>query len=164
MTRRKSAKQATAPSHSYEEFRCPNPSCSDFGKKLGGNIALYTRYGRNNNRLLICRTCSKTFSEHKNTVLFDCRLPFERVGSVLAALIGGASIRRVSRDSEISKNTPKRYIRLALQEPDTIWPHVQKADPLMTRERYNEYLFHAAERIELRKTRHHEESQSASFR
>ena len=34
-----------------ERFSCPNTACSDYGKVGGGNITLYTRYGRKQVRL-----------------------------------------------------------------------------------------------------------------
>jgi hypothetical protein len=144
---------AIAPSKSLLDFSCTNPGCADFGKNHGGNIALYTRYGKNSNRLLVCKKCGITFSEHKKSVLFDCRLPFELVGSVLAALIEGASMRGVSRDCHMSKNTVKRLLYLALIDQKVLWALVQKymaeckKETPITKVQFDEYLSRQAKRL-----------------
>ena len=99
-----------------EKFRCPNPSCSDFGKHNAGNISLYTRYGRKHVRLLICGTCGKTFSELKNTPFWDSRLDWDQIEKIYRSLLNGQGIRATARDHGLSKNTVKRYLRLARQD------------------------------------------------
>jgi hypothetical protein len=96
-----------------ERFFCPNSACPDFGKVGHGNIALYTRYGRKQVRLLICNTCGKTFSELKGSPFWDSRLDWDTIEKIYRTLLEGQGIRATARLHHLSKNTVKRYLRLA---------------------------------------------------
>lgn len=96
-----------------DSFACPNPACPDLGKAGTGNIALYTRYGQKQVRLLICSTCGKTFSELKGTPFWDSRLDWETIERIYRSLLEGDGIRATARKHKLSKNTVKRYLRLA---------------------------------------------------
>ncbi|MBI5059437.1 hypothetical protein HZB60_06620 [candidate division KSB1 bacterium] len=98
---------------SNEHFACPNPACSDFSKIGNGNISLYTRYGRKQVRLLICNTCGKTFSELKGSPFWDSRLDWDTIEKIYKSLLEGQGIRATARIHNLSKNTVKRYLRLA---------------------------------------------------
>ena len=102
------------------DFACPNPSCADYGKRNAGNISLYTRYGRKHVRLLICKTCNKTFSELKGTPFWDSRLDWETIEKIYRSLLEGHGIRATARTHGLSKNTVKRYLRLANQDFSTV--------------------------------------------
>ena len=80
-----------------ERFSCPNPACTDYGKLGSGNIALYTRYGRKQVRLLICNTCGKTFSELKGTPFWDSRLDWDTIEKIYRTLLDGQGIRATAR-------------------------------------------------------------------
>jgi len=103
-----------------KNFTCPNPDCSDFNRRHAGSIALYTQYGRKQVRLLICKTCNKTFSELKGTPFWDSRLNWETIASIYQTLLDGKGIRATARLFGLSKNTVKRYLRLAKQDPATV--------------------------------------------
>jgi len=103
-----------------EKFSCPNPSCSDYGKRNAGNISLYTRYGRKHVRLLLCKTCNKTFSELKGTPFWDSRLDWDTIEKIYRSLLDGEGIRSTARIHGLSKNTVKRYLRLANQDFSTV--------------------------------------------
>jgi transposase-like protein len=105
-----------------DNFSCPNPSCPDYEKSGAGNISLYTRYGRKHVRLLICKTCSKTFSELKGTPFWDSRLDWDTIEKIYRSLLDGEGIRATARMHGLSKNTVKRYLRLANQD----FPIVQR--------------------------------------
>jgi transposase-like protein len=109
-----------------EKFSCPNPSCSDFGKRNAGNVSLYTRYGRKHVRLLICKTCGKTFSELKGTPFWDSRLDWDTIEKIYRSLLDGQGIRATARDHGLSKNTVKRYLRLANQDYSTVEHFLQE--------------------------------------
>lgn len=96
-----------------DDFACPNPSCPDCGKSGRGNIGLYTRYGRKQVRLLICNTCGKTFSELKGSPFWDSRLDWDTIEKIYKTLLDGQGIRATARIHNLSKNTVKRYLRLA---------------------------------------------------
>jgi transposase-like protein len=103
-----------------ENFTCPNPDCPNYNRHHAGNIALYTQYGRKQVRLLICRTCNKTFSELKGTPFWDSRLNWETIASIYQTLLDGKGIRATARLYGLSKNTVKRYLRLAKRDPATV--------------------------------------------
>jgi hypothetical protein len=104
----------------YDSFCCPNVACSDHGKRNQGNINLYTRYGRKQVRLLICNTCGKTFSELKGTPFWDSRLDWETIEKIYRTLLEGQGIRATARIHGLSKNTVKRYLRLARTDLTTV--------------------------------------------
>lgn len=104
----------------FENFACRNPACPDFNRRNAGNIALYTQYGRKRVRLLICKTCNKTFSELKGTPFWDSRLDWETIESIYQSLLNGEGIRATARRYGLSKNTVKRYLRLAKRDPATV--------------------------------------------
>ncbi len=108
-----------------DQFSCPNPGCPDHGKNNGGNINLYTRYGRKQVRLLICKTCGKTFSELKGTPFWDSRLDWDTIEKIYRSLLTGQGIRATARDFNLSKNTVKRYLRLANKDYGTVLNFLQ---------------------------------------
>jgi transposase-like protein len=103
-----------------DHFSCPNKSCPDCDKVGAGNIALYTRYGRKQVRLLICNTCGKTFSELKGTPFWDSRLDWDTIEKIYRTLLEGQGIRATARLHKLSKNTVKRYLRLANKDFGTV--------------------------------------------
>jgi hypothetical protein len=109
-----------------ERFSCQNRMCPDFGKAGAGNIALYTRYGRKQVRLLICNTCSKTFSELKGSPFWDSRLDWDTIEKIYRTLLEGHGIRATARMHNLSKNTVKRYLRLAKKDMATVEHFLQE--------------------------------------
>jgi hypothetical protein len=94
-------------------FCCQNADCADHGKRGHGNLTVCARYGKQQRRLLYCKTCKARFSERKGTPLFDTRLPDERVVSVLAHIAEGCGVRKTSRLVGVNKDTVVRYSLLA---------------------------------------------------
>jgi LacI family transcriptional regulator len=92
-----------------ERFCCQNPECPDFGKRGHGTLTVCMRYGRQQRRLLYCRTCKARFSERKGTPLFDSRLPEDKVVAVLQHVAEGVGVRQTSRLVGVSKDTVVRY-------------------------------------------------------
>jgi hypothetical protein len=109
-----------------ERFSCPNAACADYSKAGNGNIALYTRYGRKQVRLLICNTCGKTFSELKGTLFWDSRLDWDTIEKIYRSLLEGQGIRATARIHNLSKNTVKRYLRLAKKDFGTVENFLQE--------------------------------------
>jgi hypothetical protein len=103
-----------------DTFSCPNRSCMEYGKVGTGNISLYTRYGRKQVRLLICNSCGKTFSELKGTPFWDSRLDWDTIEKIYRTLLEGQGIRATARLHKLSKNTVKRYLRLANKDFGTV--------------------------------------------
>jgi transposase-like protein len=95
-----------------KDFGCPNPECTDYGRRGLGNLRVAFRYGPDKRRrYLACRTCQHRFSERHGTPLFDCRLPEDKALSVLAHLQEGVGVRQTGRLCGVNKNT---VVRLAL--------------------------------------------------
>ncbi len=90
-------------------FCCQNEECPDYGKRGHGNLSVCMRYGRQQRRLLYCRTCKDRFSERKGTPLFDSRLPEAKVVEVLQHVAEGVGVRKTSRLVGVSKDTVVRY-------------------------------------------------------
>ena len=91
-----------------------NEACPDVGKRGHGNLTVTARYGPNKSRrMLRCSTCTKRFSERKGTPFFDCRLPTERMVSILAHVAEGIGTRKTARLTGAHRDTVTRYIRKA---------------------------------------------------
>jgi transposase-like protein len=96
-------------------FCCQNPHCADYGQRGHGNLTVCARYGRQQRRLLYCKTCKARFSERKGTPLFDTRLPEDQVVAVLAHIAEGCGVRKTGRLVGVNKDTVVRYSLLAGQ-------------------------------------------------
>ena len=108
------------------EFACSNIRCSDYGKRGGNNLFVFTRYGRKRVHLIGCRTCGKTFSELKGSPFWDSRLDWSTIALIYLSLIDGRGIRGTARSYGISKNTVKRYLKIAESNPSAIEHFLQK--------------------------------------
>lgn len=89
-------------------FFCPNEACPDYGKRGMGNITLYNKYGRENRRLLKCRTCNFKFSERRNTFFFGLHTKESKIREVIAYLLEGQSFREAAATAGIDKDTVLR--------------------------------------------------------
>jgi transposase-like protein len=92
-----------------DRFCCQNPECPDYGQRGRGNLTVCMRYGRQQRRLLYCRTCKDRFSERKGTPLFDARLPEDKVVAALQHVAEVVGVRQTSRLVGVSKDTVVRY-------------------------------------------------------
>jgi transposase-like protein len=92
-------------------FFCPNSACSDYGKRGTGNIVVYNRYGRNNRRLLRCKTCNLRFSERRNTFFFGLHTQESKIKEVILCLLDGKSFREAATTAGIDKDTVLRIWR-----------------------------------------------------
>ena len=90
-------------------FCCQNERCPDYGRRARGNLSVCMRYGKQQRRLLYCKTCKARFSERKGTPLFDSRLAEDKVAAVLAHIAEGVGVRKTGRLVGVSKDTVVRY-------------------------------------------------------
>jgi transposase-like protein len=97
-----------------DHFCCQNTHCPQAGLRGGGNLYFrgYSGKGRRI-RLVYCRTCKRSFSERKGTVLEHARLPDEKALAILKHLREGCGTRATGRLVEVDKNTVTRYLALA---------------------------------------------------
>jgi hypothetical protein len=97
-----------------EHFCCQNSRCPDAGGRGGGNLDFRGWSGKGRRlRLVYCRTCKRSFSERKGTVLEHARRPDDKARAVLKHIQEGCGTRATSRWVDVDKNTVTRYLALA---------------------------------------------------
>ena len=97
-----------------ERLCCQNSQCPDAGTRGGENLYFRGWSGKGRRiRMVYCRTCKRSFSERKGTVLEQARLPDEKAFSVLRHLREGCGTRATSRLVGVDKNTVTRYTALS---------------------------------------------------
>ncbi len=90
------------------DFFCPNESCGDHGKRGLGNIVVYDKYGKDQRRLLKCRTCNFKFSERRSTFFFGLHTKESKIKEVILYLLEGMSFREAAIASDLDKDTVNR--------------------------------------------------------
>jgi hypothetical protein len=94
------------------EFCCRNSSCPDYGKRGGENLRWGAWSGKKKQiRMVLCKTCRKSFSERKGTPLFESHLPEKEGMLILAHLADGCGIRQTGRLVGHAKDTVQRYAK-----------------------------------------------------
>jgi len=97
-----------------EHFCCQNSDCPQAGVRGGENLYFRGWSGKARRiRLVYCRSCKRSFSERKGTVLEQARLPDEKALAILKHLREGCGTRATGRLVEVDKNTVTRYLALA---------------------------------------------------
>jgi transposase-like protein len=100
---------------------CPNPACPEYGKpqrdksnikKSGKTKAGVQRYQ--------CKTCGKTFTATKGTILFRKRTPEGEILETLALLAEGSRISSLSRAKGIKEDTILQWLREAAQHAEAV--------------------------------------------
>jgi transposase-like protein len=96
------------------EFCCLNDGCPAYGKKGAGNIVVHYRYSKHDKiRMLKCKTCGVYFSERKNTVLYNCKMPEDKALEIIHHLSKGCGIRKTCRLTGASRDAVSRLARKA---------------------------------------------------
>ena len=96
------------------EFCCINTECSKHGKRGGENLRVHQTYGKSDTiRLLECKVCGHKFSERAHTALSGCRLPRDKIISILHHLAEGCGQRRICRLVGVSRDAVRRLIGIA---------------------------------------------------
>ena len=103
-----------------KKFCCLNKNCKKCGIRGGNNIRVRTRYGKNNTRLLYCLECKEKFSENRDTVFFNSRLPKEKVVSIIEHVAEGNGMRKTGRLLDVDHDTVSRYTKLAGEKAEEI--------------------------------------------
>ena len=94
----------------YSHLACPNPDCSDYGKRDAGNLRLHGWSGSGQRiRCLHCATCGTDFSERANTPLFGLRSTTDTLVAIARHLTEGAGARATARLCGVSLNTVLRF-------------------------------------------------------
>jgi transposase-like protein len=114
-----------------DKFFCWNKKCSHYGKRGGKNIHVRALYGKNKDiRLLYCLQCKHKFSERRGTILFDARLPQEKVVSIIEHVVEGNGMRKTGRLLKVNPFTVSRYTKLAGEHSETL--HDELVAPFST--------------------------------
>ena len=97
-----------------ESFCCQNSQCPEAGVRGAENLYFRGWSGKGRRiRLVYCRTCKRSFSERKGTVLEQSRLPDEKALAILNHLREGCGTRATGRLVDVDKNTVTRYHAVA---------------------------------------------------
>ena len=111
-------------------YCCLNSECRDHGKRGAGNLTVTSRYGPEKaRRMLRCRTCQARFSERKGTLLFDSRLPPEKLGSVLEHIAEGCGVRQTGRLCRVNRGTVGRLSRMAGEHARALHDELVRLSP-----------------------------------
>jgi transposase-like protein len=105
---------------------CPNPNCHDYGIQGSGNITTSTRFGKQNIRLLRCKTCNHRFSERHHTVFSGLRLEEQTITEILLCLAEGVSLRGCARIKGVDKDTVQRILERAGQHCEKVLKELLK--------------------------------------
>jgi len=96
------------------EFCCINQECPEHGKRGGIDLVVHQTYRKSDPiRLLECKVCGIMFSERAHTALSGCRLPKDKIISILHHLAEGCGQRRICRLLGVSRDTVIRLTRIA---------------------------------------------------
>ena len=94
-----------------ETLACPYTDCHLYSKKGATNLTVRKVYGKDRIRYLRCRSCSREFSERKNTALFNCKIEEKKAISVAEHLAEGLSTKGTSRLVGVSAQAIRRLRR-----------------------------------------------------
>jgi transposase-like protein len=94
-------------------FACVNSECPLFRHAGQGNLVIRKVYGRDEIRLLRCRTCGEEFAERRGSALFNTKLPEATAEDVINHLGAGCSVRSTARLVKVCKETVARLLRVS---------------------------------------------------
>jgi IS1 family transposase/transposase-like protein len=94
-----------------ETLACPYTDCHLYSKKGATNLTVRKVYGKDRIRYLRCRSCSREFSERKNTALFNCKIEEKKAISVAEHFAEGLSTKGTSRLVGVSSQAIRRLRR-----------------------------------------------------
>ena len=98
----------------WSAFACPNPACSAYGQRNGGNLHPHGWSSKAKGiRCLRCTTCGRSFSQRSGTPLFRTQLPPEKVLQIAEHLVEGTGMRATGRLCKVSLNTVLRFAHRA---------------------------------------------------
>jgi IS1 family transposase/transposase-like protein len=91
-----------------ESLACPYEDCQSYGKAALGNLRVRKLYGKDCLRYLRCTSCSREFSERKNTPLWNSKVPEAKAISVAEHLADGCSTKATARLVGVGKEVVQR--------------------------------------------------------
>jgi len=106
--------------YSVEHFFCPNPTCTDYGKVGTQNLIHQCRYGEHHTRLLKCKTCGRTFSEHVGTPFWGLRTERQVVLQALRCIVEGCGISATARIIGVKEDTVLEWLRRCARHVEAV--------------------------------------------
>jgi transposase-like protein len=102
---------------------CPNEACRDYGKlqkdQSKRNIKKAGKTSRGTQRYL-CKSCGRTFTETKGTLLYRRRVGESEIMETLALLADGVRISSLSRAKGYKEDTILSWLREAARHAEQI--------------------------------------------
>ena len=95
-------------------FCCLNTLCPDYGKRGLENLRWGSWSGKKKRiRMVLCKTCGRSFSERKGTPLFHLHMALEKALAALEHMADGCGTRKTARLVGVSKDTVTGLMRRA---------------------------------------------------
>src|SRR5438876_11233230 len=101
----------TEPMDASKQF-CPNLACSARGQIGQGNIAIHDR----KRQRYRCKTCKRTFSARRGTMLEGLRKPSELIVIVVTLLAFGCPVQAIVQASGLDERTVASWLDRAGQQ------------------------------------------------
>ena len=107
---------------------CPNPECEEYNKYNPGGIISVNSYQTQSGkrRIFKCKSCGERFAETRNTVLFDLRVPEEKIIMVLKMCVVAMSLSQISFVIGVREETILRWIERAYEQAERINAYLLK--------------------------------------
>jgi hypothetical protein len=110
-----------------------NSACTLFGARGTGNLRFQGYSGKGRSiRMIKCQSCGTLASERKGTALSHCKLPEEKIMTVLEHIREGCGTRSTSRLTGVDKDTVTRYVAKAGEHAKRVhdeWVAFSPEDP-----------------------------------
>ena len=110
------------PKPSFVDVPCPNKGCEDYGKIENENVVGNGTYPTNNGAVhkYICRTCSKSFTSHANTILHDLKTDEKTVFLALKMILKGMNLRSTAEILEVKLDTVRRWLNISVEHSEEV--------------------------------------------
>lgn len=107
---------------------CPNRDCPEYGIVNKGNIRSISTYKTRSGkrRIFHCTTCGKTFSETRDTVFFDLKVPEEKVIMALKMILVRTELSDIKFVLGIKEETLLSWLRRASEKAEEINQYLLK--------------------------------------
>jgi IS1 family transposase/transposase-like protein len=101
---------------------CPNPNCPYHNQFHCGNIIAQTTYMTKSGkrRVFKCTHCGQLFSETRDTVFYDLRVPEEKVILVLKLCLVAVSLSGISFAVGVKEETILRWLQRAAEQSERV--------------------------------------------
>lgn len=111
---------------------CPNPDCSHYRLMNRGNISAISTYltQSGKRRIFRCSVCGTTFSETRDTALFDLRTPEEKVMMALKMILVRVDLAGICFVLGVTEETVLEWLKRAAQKAQEINEHLLRELPV----------------------------------